>query len=456
MTKSLALITHKIPACLSTLALMLAGIIGGCAHLLPTLWPLAWLEFFLTAMILSVSSHRGWQATGLLLAGIAGQMIGHTWYLSSLANWVIGGGWDFLSKTLPVWFCFLLLIVLPERLPMFLGALFIPRQVPLWVWWPLTWWLGEQACINFTGLSQGAWLYSQWQVVPVLRTVGHLGWTPTLIVCMLIAVMAGQSVSQRSFVLAGSSVFLALILLFMPALPDTIPPILNKVGVVHMETYFYPPLKAPPGIELLIWPEVARSGRPPIGEGPHPELILESPFRSTNTYHLIGQETRAEPGPNGLQNSLLALAPNGQVLGMRAKKLLFPAGETPFWGWRLPSRNSYIPGKAPITLTINHHKIAALVCYESLFRSLVDTAVTEKAELLTISAIDISIGSSFDAETQFTAIAVLRAVETGLSVVRASLHGPANLIAPDGRLLAHSHSGTNGILTLQKDWPSRP
>lgn len=453
MTESTTNLT-KIPACFTALALMLAGIIGGGAHLLPSLWPLAWMEIFLTAIVLTVTNHRGWQATGFLLAGIAGQIIGHTWYMGAVAAW--GGGTWSISQTIPVWFGIVLSMALPERLPMVLGALLIPRQVPLWVWWPITWWLGEWCGVNFTGLSQAAWLYSQWQVGPVLRAVGHLGWTPTLLLCLLMAITAGQSVVKRSVTLTGSSAVLALVLLFMPALPDTIPPILYKVGAVHMEDYFESPTYAPPGVELLVWPEVARSGHPRITEGQHPDRILTPPLKSMTTYHLVGQETRIQPGPNGLQNALIAMAPNGQVLGVRAKKLLFPAGETAFFGYRLPSRRLYNHGQAPITFEINHHKIAALVCYEGLFRSLAATARTEKVELLTVSAIDLSVGSSFDAETQFTAIGVLRAVETGLPVVRASLQGPADLIAPDGRLLAHSHSGTNGILTLHKDWPSRP
>ncbi len=50
------------------------------------------------------------------------------------------------------------------------------------------------------------------------------------------------------------------------------------------------------------------------------------------------------------------------------------------------------------------------------------------------------------AHRQFIAVAVLRAVETGLPVVRASLGGPALFVAPDGRVLAESAPGQSGIL----------
>ena len=151
----------------------------------------------------------------------------------------------------------------------------------------------------------------------------------------------------------------------------------------------------------------------------------------------------------GLQNSILALDPQGNLLSARAKKFLFPGGELAFLGFHVPHRKPYIPGEIPPYIELNGIKVTALLCFEELDHSLAIEGAKMGSQLLTVSAIEETMGDTIEVQNQFIGVGVFLAVETGLPVVRSSFVGPAAIIAPDGRVLAFSNSLTNGILTLE-------
>lgn len=71
------------------------------------------------------------------------------------------------------------------------------------------------------------------------------------------------------------------------------------------------------------------------------------------------------------------------------------------------------------------------------------------AKLLTVSAIEETMGDTIEVQNQFIGVGVFLAVETGLPLVRSSMVGPAAFISPNGDILKFSNSNTNGILTLE-------
>jgi apolipoprotein N-acyltransferase len=451
-----------------------------------------------------LNTNKFWGVSGIILSGLSSHWVGHPWYMSS-ANNFSGGTWN-TGTTLLFWQIFNITIVLPEvfiLLVFFLLVLRIPKGIPpnslgpgftpeliltgaplgdlltqntlpekdltftlnnaisevinkmrnfisnnIALWFPIAVLFGEWCNLHVSGLTQGSWLYSQWQVVPVLRSVGHLGWSMTTILCLLIASLIGEGLFYRSFKRLIIAFTFIIILLFMPALSNEIPSILKTVGAVHYSEYTNSPRTIPKNVKLLVWPEVARGIRPRILEGSKQNIRIDPSIISKDVYHIIGLETKTK---EGLQNSVLALAPDGNVLSSRAKRFLFPLLEKSFLGLHLPYWTPFVPGKLTPNLDINGLRVTALLCFEELDHSLAIEGAKAGANLLTVSAIERTMGDSYEVQNQFIGIGVFLAVETGLPVVRSSMIGPAAIIAPDGRVLAFSNSSTSGILTLSEN-----
>lgn len=435
---------------LTALALIGGGICLGLAHLHAWAWPIAWLGLILTAWGMVASPQRLWPSLGLLFGGLFGHWLGHPWYFDAAYNWG-GGSWSPPITTL-VWFLATLIpIVLPERL-LLLALLQWPGRLryPVWIWFPLAWFGGEQLNLHFAALMQGSFLFTQWQSPPVLKALGHFGWAATTLLCTGICAWIAVSACQRRWrrMLAG---------LISPALLWLLPSLshdysaLKGVAAVHMANYQEPPVWSPAGTRLMIWPEVIRQGRPRITEGPVTGLRLEPPLTSSRTYHLFGQETRTAAG---FHNSLLTMAPNGQVLGTRSKRLLFRLAERDLFGYVLPGRFVFEPGKRSPMLEVNGLRVSALLCLEAFDSQLALEGKRAGAQLVSLSAIDHDMRESDTALEQLLGATVLLAVESGLPAVRASLFGMAALIAPDGTILRASQPGQSGVLTLDGDWPA--
>jgi hypothetical protein len=453
---------------LHVLLFLIAGIFLGLSHYWPYLWLTAWIGIAITVVALHLAKNKLWGIAGIFIGGFAAQWVGHPWYMPAV-NRFGGGTWS-LSKTIIAWLFINLSMVFPERFPLMatftikllakstgisLNKDFTVNSIiknisaflseNIWVWLPAIILLGEWCNLHLSGMAQASWLYSQWQVNPILRCTAYFGWSLATVFCLTIASLIGEGLffrCKKRLFIAGTGI---LYLLLLPALPDDIPPVLKKIGAVHMSAYVNRPTSAPPGIKLLIWPEVARTGRPRISEGMEQNLLLTPPFYSPGTYHIIGQETRIA---EGFQNSVLALGPEGKLLAARAKKFLFPGAERSFMGLHLPTRIIFVPGKSPPYIDVDNFRVAALLCFEELDHSLALEGAKAGSDLLTVSAIEYSMGDSIEVQNQFIGIGVFLAVETGLPVVRSSIVGPAAIIAPDGRVLAYTDSGTSGILTL--------
>ena len=204
-----------------------------------------------------------------------------------------------------------------------------------------------------------------------------------------------------------------------------------------------------PAPDLVIWPEnstdldpfgypaiyqevsgaVSAIGRPIlVGE------VLDNPRRN------VGQLWRPGRGPTTFY----------------AKRQLVPFGEViPDRG--LLSHITSLPALQPIDFTPGHRtvifrtgqiRLGDVICYEIGFDALVRSEVTAGANLLTMQTNDATF--EVDGQTgetlQQLAMARIRAIESDRAVVVASTIGVSAIVAPDGRLIAHSGTWQQAVL----------
>lgn len=426
---------------LVALALIGASALIGAGHLQPAWAALAWVGLAVMGFVLTREAPPAWVIAGLLLGGLAEQYVGHPWHVRFLHDYVPGG----MAVAVPASVLIHLGMVLPQRLPLVIGWHLGRRFTwPAVAWLPIAWAVGEALNDALSGISHEAWLYSQWQFEPVLRAVGHLGWVPALLVCLTIAVAAGEALGRRAGRLALVPLVGILLLAALPPLPKADARAFAGVGAVHMGDPAIRPTAAPPGIDLLIWPE-AMLRRPLRMSEAGPAGRVAPPVAGVS--HLIGAHTRS---PEGLQNSLLTLGPDGAVSAMRAKRRLFAMTERPVFGQALGPWQ-YAPGTAPPVVSAAGRRVLGLICVEASDRALVAEGVRAGADLMAICADERALHGARAGAEQMLAVAVMRAVEFRLPVVRAAIEGPAALIGPDGRVLAVTAQGRHGILTARGD-----
>ncbi|KAB2878040.1 apolipoprotein N-acyltransferase [bacterium] len=97
------------------------------------------------------------------------------------------------------------------------------------------------------------------------------------------------------------------------------------------------------------------------------------------------------------------------------------------------------------TLQADSVKVLAVVCLESIFPQLVREGVQKGARILAIVTNDAWYDGTY-APIQHSQIAVLRAIENRLSVLRCANSGVSAIIDPYGNVLAQTQNGTQEIL----------
>jgi apolipoprotein N-acyltransferase len=231
----------------------------------------------------------------------------------------------------------------------------------------------------------------------------------------------------------------------LPPVPERpIEPLLG-VGAVHMPTLSERPGRSPDGVKLLVWPEQVAIRRPWLVEGDAQPTVVRPPTMRAGVRHLYGALIRT---PEGHMNAIASLEPSGRVQAVRAKRRLFPLVETPFLGVMAPGVKAMVPGRRAPWLRVDAECVGTLVCVEAFDRALVGEARAAGARWLAISANDELLNNHPAGHRQMLGTAVLRAVESGLPVVRASVFGRASIVGGDGRVLAWSEPGRAGVLKL--------
>ncbi|MEO8605744.1 MAG: apolipoprotein N-acyltransferase, partial [bacterium] len=187
---------------------------------------------------------------------------------------------------------------------------------------------------------------------------------------------------------------------------------------------------AAPAAPLIVWPENA------IGVFPDENTALLAPLRNLVTQRgatLLGGAPRAgeRAGRAAIYNSVYAFSRDGSR-AVYDKRHLLPFVER--FALR-PQDGPYLPGGAPLPLSIGDARVGLLICYEVIDAGLARDAVAGGANLL----INLSNDSWFDAgagPAQHAAIARFRAIENRVSLLRATNSGVSAAYDASGRELA--------------------
>jgi apolipoprotein N-acyltransferase len=199
------------------------------------------------------------------------------------------------------------------------------------------------------------------------------------------------------------------------------------------------------------------------GQRPAPDLVIWpenstdlDPFQNPDIYAEIAAAVDAIGRPvlvgevlnNPRRNVGQLWLPGRGPTTAYVKRQLVPFGEyIPFRG--LISSFSDLPALQPIDFTAGHRavvfgtgkiRLGDVICYEVAFDQLVRSEVNAGANLLTVQSndADFEIDGQLGETKQQTAMARIRAVEFDRALVYVSTTGESSVIAPDGRLIAHS------------------
>ena len=198
---------------------------------------------------------------------------------------------------------------------------------------------------------------------------------------------------------------------------------------------------AVPAPDVVIWPENSTDQDPRL-----------NPF----IYSAIAQAVKAIDRPllvgavlqNPVRNSGQLWLPRRGPVGAYIKRRLVPFGEIiPFRSFldlftSLPALQpvNFTPGHRAVVFHLGRIRLGDVICYEVGFDGLVSSEVAAGANLLTVQTndADFEIDGQTGETLQQLAMARVRAVEHDRAVVVASTTGVSAIIAPDGRLIAHT------------------
>jgi len=204
-------------------------------------------------------------------------------------------------------------------------------------------------------------------------------------------------------------------------------------------------------VDLVVWGE-SSVGADLDGR---PDLLaqLEATAADVGADLLVGTDSRREDR-NGIIKSAVLVTPTGPD-GRYDKLRLVPFGEyvplRPLLGWLARftpvADEDRRRGPGPRLLETAGVKIGPLICFESAFPDMSRHLARSGADLLVVQSSTSTFQDSAAPE-QHAALAGVRARETGLPVVHATLTGASAVYAPDGQLLGQLGTDRRGTLVV--------
>jgi len=205
--------------------------------------------------------------------------------------------------------------------------------------------------------------------------------------------------------------------------------------------------------DLIVWPESAI----PFVFGydePLTDEIIE--FQKTlDSYLLFGGVIIRDIKDNKYQlsNSAILMSPEGEVLSIYDKIHLVPYGEYvplrrffPFVEKLAVGIGDFRPGNEYTVMDIPSAKISNFICYEIIFPGLVRKFANRGANLFVTITNDAWFGRT-SAPYQHFSMAVFRAVENRVPVLRAANTGISGFIDAKGRIIKKSDIFVEAVLT---------
>jgi len=205
--------------------------------------------------------------------------------------------------------------------------------------------------------------------------------------------------------------------------------------------------------DLIVWPETSV----PFIFGRDESLTSEVvEFQKTlAAYLLFGSVVVRDIKDNKYQlsNSALLMSPDGEVLSVYDKIHLVPYGEYvplrkffPFIEKLVEGIGDFKKGKEYTVMDISPTRISSLICYEIIFPGMVRKFVEKGANLIVTITNDAWFGRS-SAPYQHFSMAVFRAVENRVPVIRSANTGISGFIDAKGRIKRESDIFVEAVLT---------
>ncbi|MEN6622652.1 MAG: apolipoprotein N-acyltransferase [Smithella sp.] len=194
---------------------------------------------------------------------------------------------------------------------------------------------------------------------------------------------------------------------------------------------------------LLVWPETAVPFS--YQDGDQFQEQVRNISLKTKSWFIFGS-TSYENSKNNLDfyNSAYLLSPNGEIKGRYDKVHLVPYGEYvplrdffPFISKLTAGIGDFSSGTGYYPLNMGKKKVGVLICYEGILPSAAAAYKKEGAELLVNITNDAWFGPT-SAPFQHFSMAVFRAVETRLYLVRAANTGISAIINPTGDIVVQT------------------
>lgn len=323
-----------------------------------------------------------------------------------------------------------------------------------WFAAPMLWTLLEyvRTYVPFGGFP---WMLSGYALVPYAGVLQIAAWTGVYGLSFVMAavnalIAAGVHRRSRRVLLAAAALLVGLRLFPIvgqagppPALPVTIvqPNLENGRSwePVEFEALLEDLRRLSSGSgrsRLIAWPETPGPfflDRDPAFRG-----AAETVARENDAYLLAGYIGFTDDSPT---NSAALLDPGGNTVSRYDKIHLVPFGEyvpmRSFLGFAeglLEEVGGFAPGARYTISSLDGHSIATVICFESIFPSLVRRFVQDGAELLVVITNDGWFGQS-SAPYQHLRMGIVRAVENGRYMIRSANTGISAIIDPSGRVL---------------------
>ena len=205
--------------------------------------------------------------------------------------------------------------------------------------------------------------------------------------------------------------------------------------------------------DIIVWPETAV----PFVFGNNKMLTEEvTTFQKELGAHLLFGSVRVkhiEGGESSMSNSAILLSPEGETLSIYDKLRLVPYGEYvplrrvfTFIERLTAGIGDFIPGGEAVVMETPFAKIGNLICYEIVFPGLARRFVDKGANVLVTITNDAWFGRT-SAPYQHFSMAVFRAVENRVPVVRSANTGISGFIDSKGRIKRKSDIFVETVLT---------
>ncbi|PRY85628.1 apolipoprotein N-acyltransferase [Donghicola tyrosinivorans] len=306
-----------------------------------------------------------------------------------------------------------------------------------------------------------------WPVYQLAQYIGPHG--VNLLVLLFCATLAYVLASWRSIPAFGLSVAAALALLW--PMPDvqvaTDAPIVRVLqpNAAQAEKWLpgnaqkffdrqldFSAVPAPEAPALVVWPETAvpflleRAGL----------ALAQISLSAGDAHSLVGIQHSDDWGR--WYNSAALVTPEGEVSDLYDKHHLVPFGEympvrwlfrwLDIAGLAANDSSGYWPGPGPQVIPVpGVGKVLPLICYEAIFPQDILQS-PERPDLLVQITNDAWFGT-FSGPYQHLAQARMRAIETGLPMVRSANTGVSAVIAPNGQVMQQIALGQDGFIDVR-------